>query len=212
MSSRLPPSSYVATPEFLCFAFLTITFETPASFLDLPLPTLPVHVPHLGHAHDGRCEVRPLPAAPLPTRQLTFLHYSAALTCSSSELVSFTPASGQTCATYMSEYIATNGGALYGDTASTTACSFCASTETNTYLTELGMSFDDAWRNFGFMWCYIAFKCVFLLPVFTRAGNQRADKRRYTVSSVPFSFTGSFEFPSLAVPILSRGRRSRCEC
>lgn len=89
---------------------------------------------------------------------LTSAHPSAPLTCSTTELVNVTPPLGETCQSYMAEYIGANGGALYGGALSTISCQFCTVTESNTYLDALGMSFDTAWRNFDLMWVYVAFK------------------------------------------------------
>jgi ABC-type multidrug transport system permease subunit len=39
----------------------------------------------------------------------------------------------------------------------TSNCSFCSVSKTDTFLEAIGSNFDDAWRNFGLMWVYIAF-------------------------------------------------------
>ncbi|KAM0756076.1 hypothetical protein T439DRAFT_341482 [Meredithblackwellia eburnea MCA 4105] len=93
----------------------------------------------------------------LVSGMLTTAVSGAELTCSDVELSRFSPPSGETCSQYMSEYISTVGGKLYGNADSTTLCEFCSATTTNSYLSQLGMSFDTAWRNFGLLWVYIFF-------------------------------------------------------
>lgn len=78
------------------------------------------------------------------------------IVCSSIELVTFNPPSGQTCGQYMETYIATAGGYLTNN-ASTANCEFCTAADTNVYLTQLSSQYSTRWRNFGIMWAFIIF-------------------------------------------------------
>lgn len=76
--------------------------------------------------------------------------------CASNEYLKFNPPAGQTCGGYMDRYIAINGG--YVENMSATAdCSFCALSDTNTFLNAVSSHYSDRWRNFGIMWVFICF-------------------------------------------------------
>ncbi|KAL8290132.1 hypothetical protein RQP46_003071 [Phenoliferia psychrophenolica] len=81
----------------------------------------------------------------------------AVLHCDAVSLTHIVPPAGETCQSYLGPYIAANGGSLYGDVLSTTACDICTASTGDAYLEQLGMSFDTAWRNWGLIWAYIAF-------------------------------------------------------
>ncbi|KAL2067593.1 hypothetical protein VTL71DRAFT_2018 [Oculimacula yallundae] len=78
--------------------------------------------------------------------------------CSSTELRTFNAPSGQTCGEYMNAWMNTQmrGGRL-ADANATGECRFCALDSTNQFLQSLGSTYDNRWRNFGFMWIYIVF-------------------------------------------------------
>ncbi|CZR67589.1 probable ABC transporter [Phialocephala subalpina] len=76
--------------------------------------------------------------------------------CSSIEVLSFDPPINQTCGSYMADYMSLAGGVVYNPEA-TAGCQFCSVTNTNVYLSALGASYSEAWRNFGLMWVYIIF-------------------------------------------------------
>ena len=86
--------------------------------------------------------------------------FSADLRCSDVELVHVNPPPGQTCQAYLAEYLAASGGARTSDGSSTTECTFCTSTSTNSYLRQVGMHYNNAWRDFGLMLVYNLFKCA----------------------------------------------------
>ncbi|CEL55831.1 hypothetical protein RSOLAG1IB_01843 [Rhizoctonia solani AG-1 IB] len=83
------------------------------------------------------------------------------LTCSPTEIQTIVPPSGQTCSSYMSQYISTAGGYLVNPNASSD-CQFCPQSTTDTYLTSLNMSYSHRWRNVGIMIAFVAFN-VFLV-------------------------------------------------
>ncbi|KAG2016847.1 hypothetical protein GB937_006049 [Aspergillus fischeri] len=78
------------------------------------------------------------------------------VTCSDIEVTIVNPPTGQTCAEYLSAYMQTVGGKVYNPNA-TTACQYCALTDSNTFLASVSSDYDERWRNFGLMWVYIVF-------------------------------------------------------
>ncbi|TFK31616.1 pleiotropic drug resistance ABC transporter [Crucibulum laeve] len=86
--------------------------------------------------------------------------------CTTKELVTIQPPSGQTCHSYMSKYIATRGGYLTNPTASSD-CYFCSSRTTDEWLKgNFNISYHHHWRDFGFFCAYIVFN-AFMLYVLT---------------------------------------------
>lgn len=86
------------------------------------------------------------------------------VTCADYEYLEFNPLDGETCETYMSEYISLNGGYLENPSA-TSNCAFCPLYSTNSFLASVNSSYSRRWRNFGIFICYIVFNwcaCVFL--------------------------------------------------
>jgi len=76
--------------------------------------------------------------------------------CAANELLKFAPPAGQTCETYLGPYIAAYGG--YNQfPQSTTECSFCAISDTNTFLRAVSSNYANRWRNFGILWIFIIF-------------------------------------------------------
>lgn len=98
-----------------------------------------------------------------------------AIVCSSIELVSFNPPSGQTCGQYMSTYINTAGGYIVNDSA-TANCEFCTAASTNVYLAQLSSQYSTRWRNFGLMWVYIIFNVFAALALYWYARVPRKQK------------------------------------
>ena len=85
--------------------------------------------------------------------------------CSSIELTVFNPPSGQTCGQYMTNYIASSGGAIYNPNA-TSACEFCFLTKTNTFLDSVGIKSSERWRNLGLLWVYIVFNIFACIMIY----------------------------------------------
>lgn len=98
-----------------------------------------------------------------------------AIVCSSIELVSFNPPSGQTCGQYMATYINTTGGYLINDNA-TAKCEFCTAANTNVYLAQLSSQYSTRWRNFGIMWAFIIFNIFGALGLYWYARVPRKQK------------------------------------
>ncbi|KAI1497952.1 ABC-2 type transporter-domain-containing protein [Biscogniauxia marginata] len=78
--------------------------------------------------------------------------------CASTEYLTFDPALGQTCETYMAPQIDQLGGYLKAGTENLTeGCVYCSVKDTNTYLASVLSNYEDRWRNFGILWAYIIF-------------------------------------------------------
>jgi len=58
----------------------------------------------------------------------------------------------------MSEMISQRGGYLLNVNA-TAECTYCRIDNTNQFLASVASNPDNAWRNFGLMWVFIAFNC-----------------------------------------------------
>ena len=97
--------------------------------------------------------------------------------CSSIELVSFDPSSGQTCGQYMADYISAAGGYVANPDA-TADCRFCSASSTNVYLAQLSSQYSTRWRNFGIMWAFIIFNIGAALFLYWLARVPRKQKVR----------------------------------
>jgi ATP-binding cassette subfamily G (WHITE) protein 2 (PDR) len=76
--------------------------------------------------------------------------------CSSIEYLHFNPPAGDTCESYMKDYISYAGGYVLNGSA-TSDCQFCSVADTNVFLANVNSDFKDAWRNFGLMFVFIIF-------------------------------------------------------
>ena len=86
--------------------------------------------------------------------------------CAANEYLHFTPPSGQSCANYMSSYIAARGGYLLDNTTNAGVCEFCPIKSTNVFLKGVNSHYDLRWRNFGIMWAYILFNVAAAVGVY----------------------------------------------
>ncbi|KAL7273249.1 Multidrug resistance protein [Rhizina undulata] len=96
--------------------------------------------------------------------------------CSSIELVTFNPPSGQTCLEYMTPYISLAGGEL-SNPGATEQCQFCSITSTNTFLASVDITYDDRWRNFGLMCVYIIFNLFAAIGIYWLARVPKTPKK-----------------------------------
>lgn len=80
---------------------------------------------------------------------------NAPVVCSASELLEFAAPANSTCGEYMAAYIREKGGYLVDSGAN--ACQYCGMADTNAFLSSMNMSFDNRWRDFGFIWVF----CIF---------------------------------------------------
>lgn len=97
--------------------------------------------------------------------------------CSSLELLTFSPPTGQTCAAYMADYIALAGGGTLANPEATSSCEFCSLSSTNTFLASVSSYYDQRWRNFGLMWVYIGFNVMVALGMYWMARVPRTGGR-----------------------------------
>jgi hypothetical protein len=59
----------------------------------------------------------------------------------------------------MDPYISAAGGYLQ-DPTSTEMCDYCTYDDTNVFLGQIGIYYEDRWRNFGIIWVYIVFNVL----------------------------------------------------
>ncbi|KAM0418796.1 hypothetical protein ACHAPT_012306 [Fusarium lateritium] len=85
---------------------------------------------------------------------------NAPVECASNEILRFEPAGNgsTTCAEYLRDYMSARGGYLLGDSGdSTEECSFCALADTNAFLANINVDYENRWRNYGILWAYVIF-------------------------------------------------------
>lgn len=90
---------------------------------------------------------------------------NADIICAANEYLVMQPPSGSTCGQYLSDYVDMAGGYVLDGNA-TNDCQLCPLNSTNSYLDGLSISFNDAWRNFGFIWVYVAVNVVGALAIY----------------------------------------------
>jgi len=93
------------------------------------------------------------------------------VTCAQSELNIFNPPVGQTCESFAGTFVKFSGTLLNPD--ATSACEYCRYSVGDQYLQTVNMSFDDHWRNFGFMCVYVVFNAAVCFAFFywTKVAN-----------------------------------------
>ncbi|KAL1957338.1 hypothetical protein VTO42DRAFT_6127 [Malbranchea cinnamomea] len=82
------------------------------------------------------------------------------VTCEEVEYLHFDPPANLTCGEYMGPFIESVGAGYLRDAEATANCQFCTMSHTDAFLATVSSNYDDAWRNFGLMWVYIAFNIV----------------------------------------------------
>jgi ABC-type multidrug transport system permease subunit len=98
------------------------------------------------------------------------------VTCAGNEFTTLDPPAGQTCGEYLARHIATAGGYLL-DEGATSACRYCKIKETNVYLEGLQADYGTRWRNFGIMWAYVVFNIVAALVLYWVARMPKGKKK-----------------------------------
>ncbi|KAG6855947.1 hypothetical protein H0H87_009113, partial [Tephrocybe sp. NHM501043] len=79
------------------------------------------------------------------------------IVCSSVELVTLDPPSGQTCQGFLQTYI-NNAGGYVTNPSATSGCEFCAFATTDQFLgSSFNILYSHHWRNFGLFIAYIIF-------------------------------------------------------
>lgn len=79
------------------------------------------------------------------------------ITCADKELVTLQPPAGQSCGTFLAQYISSRGGYLTNPDA-TAGCRFCSSRTTDEWMgPAFNIFYRHHWRDFGFFCAYIVF-------------------------------------------------------
>jgi len=92
------------------------------------------------------------------------------ITCAPVEFVKLNPPSGQTCGSYMQQYISDIGGYLT-DPNATSDCEFCSVRTTDEFLSaNFNIQDFHHWRNLGFVLAFIIFNvsCIYIFTYFFR--------------------------------------------
>lgn len=79
---------------------------------------------------------------------------NAPVECDVEELVTVNAPSGATCEQYLRPYLDQAGGYLVNPEASQ-GCQFCALDNTNVFLDNFQIRYENRWRNFGLIWVFI---------------------------------------------------------
>lgn len=103
---------------------------------------------------------------------------NAPMSCEANEFISLEAPSGATCGEYMAEYVAQAGGFLQDPGSSD--CRYCAMSDTNAFLATINVSFDNRWRDFGFMWAYCIFNITAAVGLYWLVRVPRKDKEEKT--------------------------------
>lgn len=85
----------------------------------------------------------------------TMLH-GRFINCAQHELAMFNPPAGMTCGQYMGPYLKFAPGQLLNPTAFE-LCQYCPLTSADQFLVSSDLNWNQRWRDFGFMWIYVAF-------------------------------------------------------
>ena len=103
--------------------------------------------------------------------------------CADNELVTFEPTGGATCAQYMDPYInGANGhpgaGGYLANPSATENCQFCTFNDSNVFLQGVGLSYSNAWRDFGILWAYIIFNIFAAVGIYWLARVPKKSKHQ----------------------------------
>ncbi|KAL7268661.1 hypothetical protein RUND412_008706 [Rhizina undulata] len=101
------------------------------------------------------------------------------ITCATLEINVFQPPAGETCASYIAQFLDTTGmGKVYNPDA-TADCQYCRYSKGDEYLKGVNMSWDTRWRNSGFLWVYVLFNAsmVFLAFYLTKVATMKSGKK-----------------------------------
>lgn len=82
--------------------------------------------------------------------------------CEESEFQKFTPPSGQTCEAYAAPFIARNGGYVDNPSASD-ECRYCQYRVGDEYYRQLGLTFDNRWKDLGILSAFIGLNVIITL-------------------------------------------------
>ena len=86
------------------------------------------------------------------------------INCSPTELVTVDPPSGQTCGSFLQEYISRSGGYITNPDA-TIGCQYCSARTTDEWMEpNFNILYSNHWRDFGIFWGYIVFNVSHVIP------------------------------------------------
>lgn len=98
--------------------------------------------------------------------------------CTASEFITFNPPVGQTCATWMKEFIQLAGGYLEESTSNaTSACKYCTYSVGDEFYNQLNISFDTRWRDLGILIGFIFFNMLITILASRYLVSFRTDYR-----------------------------------
>lgn len=106
------------------------------------------------------------------------------VTCTENELATFAPPAGETCASYLSAFLADAPGHLQGDPQSTTSCSYCPLTVSDQFLAGSQIYWDQRWRNFGIIFAYIVFNMAAATALYYLLRVKQWDSSSFSLSRV----------------------------
>ena len=99
------------------------------------------------------------------------------IACADNEWTTIPLPDGETCGSYMSDYISRAGGYVMEPDAQFN-CNYCKIKESNVYLSSISSEYKDRWRNFGIIWVYIAFNIVASLGLYWLARMPKWTKKK----------------------------------
>jgi ATP-binding cassette, subfamily G (WHITE), member 2, PDR len=102
----------------------------------------------------------------------------APVQCAESEFQTFAPPDGETCMTYMENYMSSAGGYLR-DPENVDQCQFCQMDNTNQFLQHINSDWNHRWRDLGLLCVYVGFNviaAIFLYWLFRVPKGRKAKK------------------------------------
>ena len=97
--------------------------------------------------------------------------------CASNEWTIIQSPVGQTCGTYMEDYISRLGGYLL-DSNTTDECRYCKMKDTNVFLSSIQSEYSTRWRNFGILWAFVVFNIVAALVSYYLVRMPKGNKKK----------------------------------
>ncbi|KAI0430546.1 ABC-2 type transporter-domain-containing protein [Xylaria sp. FL1042] len=91
---------------------------------------------------------------------LSFSVGNTQVECARNEFLTFDPPANQTCMKYMAAQLKIAGYLEPGTENNMANCQYCPTKDTNTFLAQTSVIFEDRWRNFGLLFVYIGFNIV----------------------------------------------------
>ncbi|KAG0669884.1 ATP-binding cassette transporter snq2 [Maudiozyma exigua] len=85
--------------------------------------------------------------------------------CSKKEYSYFNPPAGETCGSYMANFLKSNTGYIKNPN-DTSNCGYCIYSVGDEYLSYVNAEYSHQWRNFGIYWAYIVFNIFAMVGVY----------------------------------------------